>query len=71
MTKGYDARGLPITRIGDDVIDPQSLTNYRAMYPQRSGTACNGDPYATTAAPSRQHRGGGIDDGYRYANDIR
>jgi hypothetical protein len=70
MTKGYDARGLPITRIGDDVIDPQCLANYRAMYPQRSGTACNGGCLASNDLPSKLRRGFGDSLGYHYSRDL-
>jgi hypothetical protein len=66
----HDLAGRPLRCIGGGEIDPHCLENYRALYPERSGAACNGDPYSITAAPARQQRGFGASLGYRYSNNI-
>jgi hypothetical protein len=59
------------TRIGYDEPDPQCLANYRALYPERGGTACNSEHFSSTRLPSRQHRGFGDSLRYRFSRDIR
>jgi hypothetical protein len=68
-TRGYDAAGCPLRRIGNDDITPEALATYGKLFSDRTGTACNGNSFAL--APTQHWRGYGYSLGYRYSHDIR